>query len=90
VLWKEFSSGIEFAQQINLLKYLATSENQGLTDREQLCLLVLRSTSLAFQPYREIGFDLLVLLIFYRCAEASDPRDKAFAILGYLKCLEAA
>jgi hypothetical protein len=40
------------------------------------------STAFAFQPYREVGLDLLALLAFHRCAEASDPRDKVFALFG--------
>jgi hypothetical protein len=80
--WREFSIAIVFAQQINLLKCLAISESKGLTHQEQLCLLFMVSNSLGFQSYREVGFDLFYLLACHRCAEASDPRDKVFALLG--------
>jgi hypothetical protein len=80
--WREFSYGIDFAQRINLLKCLAIYDRKRITLREQVCLLHMISTTLEFQRYREAGLDLLTLLRFHSCAEASDPRDKVFALLG--------
>lgn len=77
--WKTFCFGFLFAMRAGLLTYQPTILRHPFAYQHLVALIV---TYVCFVDSTYEQFDLLSLLQSHRCVDATDPKDKIYALLG--------
>ena len=77
--WQEFQLGLLFAMNTGLLFYQYDFVKLSTTYRQLVSLL---TTYTCFVEQETRYLDLITLLEAHRCVDATDPKDKVYALLG--------